>query len=154
MMPPRAIGRRGSRLASVELDIRPSPSPQPALQKPNLPKLAGTPASRRQYTYGSGVEPPPSRPDRGLRHNQPQDLGNAVGNVLSRQEREDEDSSRKRMPPPPRPRDDHLERDELAGDGRATQAETQESGKYSLDTLTASNLTLNRHSWDSTTEPA
>ena len=131
-MPPRAAGKRSSRLSSLDADFGgASPSPQPVLQKPNLPKLAGTPASRRQYTYGSGVEPPPSRPDRGLRHNQPVDLGNAVGNVLSRHEREDEDSSRRQMPPPPRPGIDHLERDELAGDGRSTQAQTKETGGYS-----------------------
>lgn len=129
-MTPRPV-RRGSRLPTVESDIRSSsPTPLPVLQKPNLPKLVGTPASRRQYTYGSGVEPPPARPDRVGRHNQPLDLGNAVGNVLSRQEREDEVSATKQMPPPPRPGDDALDTDELAGDGRTSQAEPRATGEY------------------------
>ncbi|KAF4123030.1 SUN domain-containing protein 1/2 [Geosmithia morbida] len=73
------------------------------LQVPRLPKLAGTPAARRQYTYGSAAEPPPSRPGRGGHQDQPLDLGNAVGNLLSREEVEDNPSSPGQMPPPPLP---------------------------------------------------
>lgn len=48
---------------------------------------------------------------------QPLDLGNAVGNVLSRQRDEDQASSSKQMPPPPRPRSVvDEEEDELASE--------------------------------------
>ena len=126
-MPPQARGRRGARISSQEtlIDSRPSAASS-GLQKPNLPRLAGTPASRRQYTYGSGVEPPPARPGRGLRTDQAVDLGNAVDKVLSRHEREDEDVSRRKMPPPARP--DDMEEDELAGDSHASQADTPAVG--------------------------
>uniref|UniRef100_A0A8H7KCG9 Uncharacterized protein n=1 Tax=Bionectria ochroleuca TaxID=29856 RepID=A0A8H7KCG9_BIOOC len=69
----------------------------PALEKPNLPKLRGTPSSRRQYTYGSDAEPQASPR---YRHDGPVDLSNAVKGVLNRQHEDDQRSARARMPPP------------------------------------------------------
>ena len=69
------------------------------LQKPQLPKLKGTPSARRQYTYGSGEEPLPSRPGHRLRGDEDLNLGNAIENLLQRQEEEDQ----ARMAPPPAP---------------------------------------------------
>ena len=72
-------------------------TPDLSLARPDLPKLKGTPSSRRQYTYGSGEEPLPLRAGIKLHHDQQLDLGNAVGSVLQRQVDEDIE----RMPPPP-----------------------------------------------------
>ncbi|RCI09836.1 hypothetical protein L249_3998 [Ophiocordyceps polyrhachis-furcata BCC 54312] len=53
-----------------------------AFRKPNLPPLEGTPSARRQYSYGAAVEPPPSRPGRGLQQGQMLNLSNAVRSAL------------------------------------------------------------------------
>ncbi|RDA93994.1 hypothetical protein CP533_5004 [Ophiocordyceps camponoti-saundersi (nom. inval.)] len=78
-----ASSQRWTRAASRE-----SGTPTPvrdgltAFQKPNLPPLEGTPSSRRQYSYGAAVEPPPSRPGRGLQRGQMLNLSNAVRSAL------------------------------------------------------------------------
>lgn len=119
--------RKASR--APDLDESPPATPRVVLQKNNLPALAGTPASRRQYTYGSGVEPPPARPGRGLRNDQVIDLSTAVGKVFDRHEREDEETQRRRMPPPPKPDEEQEEdEDELAGDSHASQTGGSQAG--------------------------
>lgn len=115
---PRAAGARraSSRLSTAESDDDKYSSPGSAgVSRPKLPQLAATPASRRQYTYGSAVEPPPLRPGRGT---EPHDLSHAVGQALSRQQQEDKNSKRAQMPPPARPgteEEDELSNAELAG---------------------------------------
>ncbi|CAH0025959.1 unnamed protein product [Clonostachys rhizophaga] len=101
----------------------------PALEKPNLPKLRGTPSSRRQYTYGSDAEPQASPR---YRHDGPVDLSNAVKGVLNRQHEDDQRSARARMPPPPPPKpavDDGDQTDELAADHVRPAAEPKEQDK-------------------------
>lgn len=111
IMPPRSANRRSARTFRSEEPE--SDSPLPKLQKPNLPKLKGTPSSRRQYTYGSGEEPLPSRAGHRLRQDEALDLGNAVGSLLQRQEEEFQPPVTTRMAPPPVPVRSQ-EEDELA----------------------------------------
>jgi hypothetical protein len=132
IMPPRAASRRvGRPRRGEEAPVEVSPvtddvhSPLPRLQKPHLPKLKGTPSSRRQYAYGAEEEPLPARAGSRMRNDEELDLGNAVGNLLERQEEED---TRERMPPPPPPIEPHEQEDELAAApqppaGRRTQGE-------------------------------
>ncbi|KAF5006269.1 hypothetical protein FDECE_7335 [Fusarium decemcellulare] len=82
-MPPRASSvRRSTRFSSREPEQATTSNSPNALVRPQLPPLQGTPSSRRQYTYGSGVEPPP-RPMGGL---QRMDLNTAVNEALSRRD--------------------------------------------------------------------
>ncbi|RSL61235.1 hypothetical protein CEP51_013659 [Fusarium floridanum] len=79
-MPPRAAASRRPRFTSREPE-QPSTHESPnVLIRPQLPPLQGTPSSRRQYTYGSGVEPPP-RVSAGF---QRMDLSSAVNQALSK----------------------------------------------------------------------
>ncbi|KAM6519337.1 hypothetical protein FALCPG4_012980 [Fusarium falciforme] len=81
-MPPRAAAGRRPRFTSREPE-QPSTHESPnALIRPQLPPLQGTPSSRRQYTYGSGVEPPP-RVSAGF---QRMDLSTAVNQALSKRD--------------------------------------------------------------------
>ncbi|KAJ4319240.1 hypothetical protein N0V84_006431 [Fusarium piperis] len=81
-MPPRAAASRRPRFTSREPE-QPSTHESPnALIRPQLPPLQGTPSSRRQYTYGSGVEPPP-RVSAGY---QRMDLSTAVNQALSKRD--------------------------------------------------------------------
>ncbi|RDA89313.1 hypothetical protein CP532_6136 [Ophiocordyceps camponoti-leonardi (nom. inval.)] len=75
--------QRWTRAASRD-SATPTPSRDgfAAFQKPNLPRLEGTPSSRRQYSYGAAAEPPPSRPGRGLPQNQMLKLSNVVKSAL------------------------------------------------------------------------
>ncbi|KAM0435881.1 hypothetical protein ACHAPT_002773 [Fusarium lateritium] len=82
-MPPRAAsGRRTTRFSSREPEQPSTHDSQNTLIRPQLPPLQGTPSSRRQYTYGSGVEPPP-RVGTGL---QRMDVSNAINQALSRRD--------------------------------------------------------------------
>ncbi|KAI5464918.1 hypothetical protein BGZ63DRAFT_421905 [Mariannaea sp. PMI_226] len=82
-MPPRASNRRPNQSPSKDPE---APISQPrGLVRPYLPPLTGTPSSRRQYTYGSGVEPPP-RVGRGPRR---MNLKDAVGQALAAKDDED-----------------------------------------------------------------
>ncbi|KAM5345213.1 hypothetical protein ACJ41O_011075 [Fusarium nematophilum] len=108
-MPPRPA-RRSSRYSSREPEQAPSHDSPNRLVRPQLPPLQGTPSSRRQYTYGSGVEPPP-RVGAGL---QRMDLSNAVTHALSRRD----DTGVFVRPPRPQPGAD-AEEDELSRDGAA-----------------------------------
>ncbi|VUC28712.1 unnamed protein product [Clonostachys rosea] len=126
-MPPRRRATKGYSAADFSTDDD-EPSIL-ALEKPNLPKLRGTPSSRRQYTYGSDVEPEASPR---YRHDQPVDLSNAVKGVLNRQHEEDQRSARARMPPPPPPKlavDDGDQTDELAADHVQPAVEPKEQDK-------------------------
>jgi hypothetical protein len=87
-MPPRATRQRSARAASRDSDRQDSPSSN--LQRPHLPQLQGTPSSRRQYSYGAGVEPLPARASRNLRSGQLMDLGNAVRSAIDRQDEEED----------------------------------------------------------------
>ncbi|WZH42872.1 uncharacterized protein QYS62_003868 [Fusarium acuminatum] len=84
-MPPRPA-RRTTRFTSREPEQGPAHDSPNALVRPQLPPLQGTPSSRRQYTYGSAVEPPP-RVGAGL---QRMDLQNAVNLALSKPDEEEE----------------------------------------------------------------
>lgn len=84
-MPPRPA-RRTTRFTSREPEQGPAHDSPNALVRPQLPPLQGTPSSRRQYTYGSAVEPPP-RVGAGL---QRMDLQNAVNQALSKPDQEEE----------------------------------------------------------------
>lgn len=88
-MPPR-VARRSTRVSSREPEPVTTREPQNTLVRPQLPTLEGTPSSRRQYTYGSGVEPPP-RVGAGL---QRMDLSNAVNQALTRGGDEEEEFAR------------------------------------------------------------
>ncbi|KAL6912895.1 hypothetical protein FSST1_010655 [Fusarium sambucinum] len=97
-MPPRPA-RQSTRYTSREPEEATS-GPQISLVKPKLPALKGTPSSRRQYTYGSGVEPPP-RLGAGL---QQMTLKNAVSQALKKHPGEDEEFVRPPIPEPtPKP---------------------------------------------------
>ncbi|KAI9152126.1 hypothetical protein HJFPF1_09351 [Paramyrothecium foliicola] len=109
-MPPRVSHRRGSRAPSREPDAA---SPAPNLQRPHLPELQGTPSSRRQYSYGAGVEPLPARPGRNLGRGQVMDLGSALRDALIRQDEEETQVEQEVAQQSSRRRD--LEEDELAG---------------------------------------
>jgi hypothetical protein len=123
-MPPRAVNKRatGTPGRAGSVPVVPPTSSSHRLVQPHLRELQATPASRRQYSYGSGPEPAPSRAERSLRRGQQLDLGHAVGSVLQRQDQEDVQTSKRAMPPPPRPQQE-LERDELAGDADLFDAE-------------------------------
>ncbi|KAI6784784.1 uncharacterized protein J7T54_007877 [Emericellopsis cladophorae] len=123
-MPPRAVNKRatGTPGRAGSMPVVSPTSGSHRLVQPHLRELQATPASRRQYSYGSGPEPAPSRAERSLRRGQQLDLGHAVGSVLQRQDEEDAQTSKNVMPPPPRPQQD-LERDELAGDADLFDAE-------------------------------
>ncbi|KAM0346724.1 hypothetical protein ACHAPU_005439 [Fusarium lateritium] len=84
-MPPRSA-RRSTRFTSREPEQGHAHDSPNALVRPQLPVLQGTPSSRRQYTYGSAVEPPP-RVGAGL---QRMDIQNAVNQALSRPDDEEE----------------------------------------------------------------
>ncbi|CAG7562735.1 unnamed protein product [Fusarium equiseti] len=92
-MPPR-VARRSTRVSSREPEPVTAREPQNTLVRPQLPTLEGTPSSRRQYTYGSGVEPPP-RVGAGL---QRMDLSNAVNQALTRGGDEEEEFARPAIP--------------------------------------------------------
>lgn len=77
-MPPR-VSRRNTRLTSREPEQQPTNESTNTLVRPHLPALQGTPSTRRQYTYGSGAEPPP-KVGAGL---QRMDLGSAVNQALA-----------------------------------------------------------------------
>ncbi|KAM0266568.1 hypothetical protein ACHAPA_006815 [Fusarium lateritium] len=106
-MPPRPA-RRTTRFTSREPEQGPTHESPNALVRPQLPPLQGTPSSRRQYTYGSAVEPPP-RVGAGL---QRMDLQNAVNQALSKPD-EEEDFVR---PTRPRPTVTRTEEDNTARD--------------------------------------
>jgi hypothetical protein len=127
VMPPRADRRRGGRTNRDEAgDTAPALM---KLKKPQLPKLQGTPSSRRQYTYGAGEEPLPSRPGQKLGGHEELDLGNAIGSLLQRQEEEDQ----ARMAPPPPPPAVNVEQDELS-QSRGPTARTRSSSRYLFST--------------------
>lgn len=90
-MPPRPA-RHTARYASREPEE--TGGTQTSLVKPQLPHLRGTPSSRRQYTYGAAVEPPP-RIGAGL---QRMDLQSAVGKALAKHPDEDEEFVRPAIP--------------------------------------------------------
>ena len=92
-MPPR-VARRSTRVSSREPESVTTREPQNTLVRPQLPTLEGTPSSRRQYTYGSGVEPPP-RVGAGL---QRMDLSNAVNQALTRGGDQEEEFARPAIP--------------------------------------------------------
>ncbi|KAJ4120140.1 hypothetical protein NW768_010424 [Fusarium equiseti] len=92
-MPPR-VARRSTRVSSREPEPVTTREPQNTLVRPQLPTLEGTPSSRRQYTYGSGVEPPP-RVGAGL---QRMDLSNAVNQALTRGGDQEEEFARPAIP--------------------------------------------------------
>ncbi|KAI1063130.1 hypothetical protein LB507_005679, partial [Fusarium sp. FIESC RH6] len=92
-MPPR-VARRSTRVSSREPESITTREPQNTLVRPQLPTLEGTPSSRRQYTYGSGVEPPP-RVGAGL---QRMDLSNAVNQALTRGGDQEEEFARPAKP--------------------------------------------------------
>lgn len=118
-MPPKASHRRNARLSSREPEQAPLESPG-QLARTHLPALHGTPSSRRQYSYGSALEPPP-RPGAGL---QKVDISNAVSEALTRRP-EDLDDGAFVRPPRPQARtaaiEDEDEEDELARDSRAAK---------------------------------
>ncbi|KAF4978572.1 hypothetical protein FZEAL_5064 [Fusarium zealandicum] len=114
-MPPRpSSARRTTRFSSREPEQAPSHSPN-GLVRPQLPQLQGTPSSRRQYTYGSGVEPPP-RVGAGL---QRMDLTNAVNHALSRPD--EADGFVRPLKPLPATATD-ADEDEVSRDGAARPA--------------------------------
>ncbi|KAK5991320.1 hypothetical protein PT974_09601 [Cladobotryum mycophilum] len=86
-MAPRATFRRRSRERNPDVPEGRVNSNLINFEKPNLPPLQGTPSSRRQYSYGSGVEPLPARP---VRRGKPVDLASAVKGALTGQGDEDE----------------------------------------------------------------
>src|SRR6478735_11969354 len=92
-MPPR-VARRSTRVSSREPEPVTTREPQNTLVRPQLPTLEGTPSSRRQYTYGSGVEPPP-RVGAGL---QRMDLGSAVNQALANNADDEEEFVRPAKP--------------------------------------------------------
>ncbi|KAG8668579.1 hypothetical protein FPOAC2_07878 [Fusarium poae] len=94
-MPPRPA-RQSTRYASREPEET-TGGPQISLVKPKLPALKGTPSSRRQYTYGSAVEPPP-RLGAGF---QQMTLKNAVSQALKKRPDEEEEFV---QPPKPAPK--------------------------------------------------
>ncbi|KPM35453.1 hypothetical protein AK830_g11124 [Neonectria ditissima] len=125
-MPPKSV-RRSSRLGSRE----PSRDPEPAdprdspvaLARPHLPSLRATPSSRRQYTYGSDVEPP-TRPSPQPQH---MDVGDAIGMAMDR------DADDQRFVRPKRPKHaaaaEDSDEDELAQPSRPTRAPKQGSSR-------------------------
>lgn len=107
-MPPKPA-RRSTRYASNEIEPEPV---QIGLARPNLPPLKGTPSTRRQYTYGSGVEPPP-RVGAGLHR---MDLSNAVNQALSNGGEPGEEASAR--PNEPRSASTRAERDTRSKDSK------------------------------------
>lgn len=105
-MPPRAAAGRRPRFASREPEQTSTHESSNALIRPQLPPLQGTPSSRRQYTYGSGVEPPP-RVSAGF---QRMDISTAVNQALSK--RDDTDVFVR----PPKPRAATVEDEETSRD--------------------------------------
>ncbi|EEU43143.1 uncharacterized protein NECHADRAFT_95388 [Fusarium vanettenii 77-13-4] len=105
-MPPRAAAGRRPRFASREPEQTSTHESPNALIRPQLPPLQGTPSSRRQYTYGSGVEPPP-RVSAGF---QRMDISTAVNQALSK--RDDTDVFVR----PPKPRAATVEDEETSRD--------------------------------------
>ncbi|KAG7411269.1 hypothetical protein Forpe1208_v009994 [Fusarium oxysporum f. sp. rapae] len=92
-MPPR-VSRRNTRLTSREPEQQPTNESTNTLVRPHLPALQGTPSTRRQYTYGSGAEPPP-KVGAGL---QRMDLGSAVNQALANNVDDEEDFVRPAKP--------------------------------------------------------
>lgn len=92
-MPPR-VSRRTTRLTSREPEQQSTNEPPNTLVRPHLPALQGTPSTRRQYTYGSGAEPPP-KVGAGL---QRMDLGSAVNQALANNVDDEEDFVRPAKP--------------------------------------------------------
>ncbi|KAI8715279.1 SUN domain-containing protein [Fusarium sp. LHS14.1] len=105
-MPPRAAAGRRPRFTSREPEQTSTHESPNALIRPQLPPLQGTPSSRRQYTYGSGVEPPP-RVSAGF---QRMDISTAVNQALSK--RDDTDVFVR----PPKPRAATVEDEETSRD--------------------------------------
>lgn len=131
-MPPRASHPRASRGPSREPEQRASPASN--LQRPHLPELQGTPSSRRQYSYGAGVEPLPARPGRNLGSGQVMDLGSAVRDAIQRQDQEE--IQEKREAAGRRTRRNNSDEDELAGSSMppppVPQADTTLPGETTL----------------------
>ncbi|KAH7475146.1 hypothetical protein IWW34DRAFT_831585 [Fusarium oxysporum f. sp. albedinis] len=92
-MPPR-VSRRNTRLTSREPEQQPTNESTNTLVRPHLPALQGTPSTRRQYTYGSGAEPPP-KVGAGL---QRMDLGSAVNQALANNADDEEEFVRPAKP--------------------------------------------------------
>ncbi|CAM1503303.1 Fc.00g080790.m01.CDS01 [Cosmosporella sp. VM-42] len=113
-MPPKPY-RRTTRVSSREPD--PAPRERPGqFARPHLPSLSGTPSSRRQYSYGSALEPP-QRPGAG---SQKVDISNAVSEALTRRPEDLDDEVFVRPPRPQARQSVDTEEDELAQDNRAT----------------------------------
>lgn len=116
-MPPKASYRRSARVSSREPEQAPRESPG-QLARPRLPQLHGTPSSRRQYSYGSAIEPPP-RPSPGSHR---VDLSNAVSEALTRRPEDLDDGAFLRPPKPQaRPAAAEDEEDELAQGSRTAE---------------------------------
>lgn len=114
-MPPKPAHRRSARVSSREPEeafVNESPG---QLVRPRLPALQGTPSSRRQYGYGSAVEPP-ARPGAGLHRI---DLSGAVSDALTRRQQDGGEGIFK-LPPKPQKRSDvkDTDEDELAREPR------------------------------------
>ncbi|GKU03306.1 spindle pole body-associated protein sad1 [Fusarium langsethiae] len=127
-MPPRPA-RRNTRYPSREPEET-TGATQISLVKPKLPPLKGTPSVRRQYTYGSGVEPPP-RPGAGL---QRMDLKNAVSQALAKRIDEDEEFVRPPIPKAaaPKPAAAKTDRTKKSKDDAARQAVTTATGHLAV----------------------
>ncbi|CAF3462819.1 unnamed protein product [Fusarium graminearum] len=122
-MPPRPA-RHTARYASREPEE--TGGTQTSLVKPQLPNLRGTPSSRRQYTYGAAVEPPP-RIGAGL---QRMDLQSAVGKALAKHPDEDEEFVRPAIPKQTAAKAD---RGTTKKDNAARQAATTVTGHLAVD---------------------
>lgn len=106
-MPPKAQGGRRQSARNPRRDSDASSSS--AFAKPNLPDLRGTPSARRQYSYGAGAEPAPTR--QGSKSKGVFDLSNAVRDAMSRHDDEEgSDRTRTRSSSAMDP-----DQDELAG---------------------------------------
>ncbi|KAF7549073.1 hypothetical protein G7046_g8456 [Stylonectria norvegica] len=124
--------RRNGRLPSREQNPAPSRDSPGTFVRPNLPALNGTPSSRRQYSYGSGVEPPP-RPGSGL---QRMDIRNAVGAALAASNDEPIEEEGFVRPPRPqaRPAASDTEEDELAQGGTTSRRPDSSRNAYARPT--------------------
>ncbi|KFA78708.1 hypothetical protein S40288_01647 [Stachybotrys chartarum IBT 40288] len=129
-MPPRTSQSRAARVGSREPDAHTSTTNADVrFKKPNLPPLAGTPSSRRQYSYGAEVEPLPTRLRRGTKNPRVMDLGEAVRDAVSRQEQEEREEREERertarmraQRAAERNQARATDEDELAGDAAAFQ---------------------------------